>query len=402
MPAGAGSADGPGAGAARGSGVRLGTLFGIEIRLDFSVAIIFGLVVYTLGSGVFPTWHEDWTPALTWTVSLAAGLLFFASLLAHELAHSVVAKARGIAVPRITLFVFGGVSEMEREPDTPVSEFLIAVVGPAMSFVLGLAFTQLGAALANEAFGSLVWSEPEAALATLGPTATLLLWLGPVNIVLGIFNLIPGFPLDGGRVFRAAVWWLTGDLERATRMAANTGRAVAWGLMAVGFLQLLQGGTVQGLWLMLIGWFLQVAAKNSQMQSLLRQALAGLSVRDLMRTRFDVVESGLALGAFVDERLLRSGQQTWPVVEDGRLVGMVSFEDVRQRIKAHEAGLTIADAMQLAAERVAPDIGGRDALELLLRSHLDPLPVVEDGRIVGLLHRGDIMRWLAVHQLKAS
>jgi Zn-dependent protease/CBS domain-containing protein len=391
-----------GARAGRRPGIRLGSLFGIEIRLDFSVAIIFGLVVFTLATGVFPSWHGDWSAGLTWGVALAAGLLFFASLLAHELAHSVVAKSRGIAVPRITLFVFGGASEMESEPDTPASEFLIAIVGPATSILLGVVFGRIGAGLAGAGFAERVMNDPQTALASLGPWATLLVWLGPVNVILGIFNLIPGFPLDGGRVLRALVWWATGDLERATRAAATAGSVFAWGLMGLGVWQVLQGAVLQGAWLMLIGWFLQSAAKSSQMQAALRRAVAGLRVRDLMRTQFDVVEPGMKLDAFVNERVLHSGQQAWPVVDSGRLVGMVSLDDVRERLSRGAGGATVADAMRPAAERLAPGVGGRQALEMLLRSRAGPLPVVEGERIVGLLHGDDIMRWLAVHQLNIN
>lgn len=386
----------------KSTGLKIGAVRGIEIRLDLSVAIIFVLVVYSLAAGVFPDWHQDWTAARSWAMAVAAGLLFFVSLLAHELAHSVVAQLRGIAVPRITLFVFGGISEMEREPDTPASEFLIAIVGPATSFLLGLLFTWLGLALAGESFAAGFFEDPEAAMAALGSPATLLLWLGPVNLFLGLFNLIPGFPLDGGRVFRAAVWWATGDLERATRLAANAGRGFAWGLMALGGFGLLQGRLVEGAWLILIGWFIQTAARSSEMQLVLRRALMGLSVRDLMRTRFEVVGPSVPLGSFLEECLLRSGQAVWPVVDDGRLIGTISFGDVQRSLESGRGSSTVGSAMQAIGEHVGPGVGGRDALQALLRSELDPLPVVENGRIVGMLHRSDIMRWLAVHQLKAG
>jgi Zn-dependent protease/CBS domain-containing protein len=385
-----------------GGGAKIGRIFGIEIRLDLSVAIIFFLVVYSLGTGVIPEWHEDWDAIRIWATALAAGLLFFTSLLAHELAHSLVAQLRGIPVPRITLFVFGGMSEMEREPDTPVSEFLIAIVGPITSFVLGGIFTRVGLSLAGESFMDQILSDPESAMASLGPAATLLLWLGPVNLVLAVFNLVPGFPLDGGRVLRATVWWMTGDLERATRLATNAGRGFAWGLMGLGFLQLLHGGLIGGLWLILIGWFLQIAAKGSQVQLMLRQALEGLSVRDLMRTRFEAVEPNLSVDLFLEQYLLRSGQPAWPVVDGEHLIGMVSLNEVREARQQGHAGLTVQDVMRPITEYVLPQVAGRDALQILVSSALDPLPVVEDARIVGLLYRADIMRWLAVYQLKAG
>ncbi len=380
----------------------LGRIFGIEIRLDFSVLIVFALVVYSLGAGLFPRWHPTWSPSLTWSTALAAGLLFFASLLAHELSHSVVAKIRGIPVPRITLFVFGGVSELEREPDTPATELLIAIVGPAMSAFLGFAFTWLGAAIAGADFAGGVFTDPEAAMANLGPGATLFLWLGPINLMLAFFNLIPGFPLDGGRVLRAILWGISGDLQSATLWASNMGRAFAWALMGFGVLQSLGGAFVQGIWLLLIGWFLNNAARNSYTQLLIQQAFDELIVKNLMRTHFEVVHPDLTLEAFVNELLLRSGQSAWPVIEDGKAVGLITFEDARAISEGERANQTVRDAMRPIDEHLRPDVGGRDALRALAESERDPLPVMEGSAIVGLLHRGDIARWLALHELDAQ
>ncbi|MDH3201697.1 MAG: site-2 protease family protein [Myxococcales bacterium] len=383
-------------------GMSLGRLFGIEIRLDFSVLIVFALVVYSLGAGLFPRWHPTWGPALNWSTALAAGLLFFASLLAHELSHSVVAKLRGIPVPRITLFVFGGVSELEREPDTPATELLIAIVGPAMSALLGFAFTWLGAALAGGDFAGGVFTDPEAAMANLGPTATLFLWLGPINLMLAFFNLVPGFPLDGGRVLRAILWGISGDLQNATLWASNMGRVFAWTLMAFGVLQSFGGSFVQGIWLLLIGWFLNNAARNSYAQLLIQQAFDELIVGNLMRTHFEVVHPDLTLEAFVNELLLRSGQAAWPVVEDSKTVGLITFEDARATNEGERATRTVRDIMSPIDEHLRPDVGGRDALRALAESESDPLPVMEGNMIVGLLHRGDIARWLALHELDAQ
>jgi len=384
------------------AGLRIASIRGIEIRLDVSLAIIFTLVVYSLASGVFPAWHKDWGAGLIWLTALAAGLLFFISLLAHELAHSLVAQLRGIRVPRITLFVFGGVSELEREPDSPGTEFLIAIVGPATSIGLGLFFSTLCVALAEPSFPDQFAKQPEAALATLGPVATLMAWLGPINLVLGLFNLVPGFPLDGGRVLRAVLWWFTGSLEIATEWASRAGRGFAWGLMGLGVFQAFAGGFLQGLWLVLIGWFLHNAARSSQVQVQLRQALEQLRVGDLMRTRFESVQPGVPLSRFVDECLLRSDQNAWPVVEGHRLVGLVTFDDVRAIDEARRNRLTVADVMGSVDEYLGPETGGRDALTVLLQSRRDPVPVLHNGQVIGLLHRADIMRWLALHQLNVS
>jgi len=383
-------------------GMSLGRLFGIQIRLDFSVLIVFALVVYSLGAGLFPRWHATWASTLTWSMAFAAGLLFFASLLAHELSHSVVAKLRGIPVPRITLFVFGGVSELEREPDTPATEFLIAIVGPAMSAFLGFAFTWLGAAFAGADFTIAVLKNPEAAMANLGPAATLFLWLGPINLMLAFFNLIPGFPLDGGRVLRAILWGISGDLQSSTLWASNMGRVFAWALMGFGVLQSFGGSFVQGIWLLLIGWFLNNAARNSYTQLLVQQAFAELIVGNLMRTHFEVVSPDLTLEAFIDEFLLRSAQSAWPVVDEGKAVGLITFDDARATSEGERATQTVREAMRPIDEHLRPDVGGRDALRALAESERDPLPVMQGDAIIGLLHRGDIARWLALHQLDAT
>jgi len=382
-----------------GTGFRLGVIHGIEIRLDVSVLIIFSLVVYGLGAGLFPEWHSDWGYGVTWITALAAGLLLFASLLAHELAHSVVAQSRGISVPRITLFVFGGLSEMEREPETPAAEFAIAIVGPLTSFLLGAIFSLLAFSLGGPGFADALDRDPEAAIATLGPLATLLLWLGPVNLVLGIFNLIPGFPLDGGRVFRAALWWLNGDLRRATEWAANAGRMFAWLLMGLGVIQALGGLLLQGLWLVLIGWFLNNAARGSYMQLQMRQALEWLTAGDLMRTHFETVQANVPLQEFIDEYLLRSAQSAWPVLDGERPVGLIDFHDVRGSDSPDREALSVGSTMGTLGESVTRGLSGREALRAMLHSERDPVPVIEKGHVIGLLYRDDIMRRLALHQL---
>lgn len=382
----------------RARGFRLGSVRGIEIRLDVSVAIIFFLVVYSLGNGLFPQWHPAWSAALAWGTAAAAGLLFFASLLGHELAHSLVAQRYGIMVPRITLFVFGGVSELEREPQSPRSEFTIAIVGPLTSLALGVICTALGAHLASPDFVDTLRTDAARAMAQLGPGATLLLWLGPVNTMLGVFNLIPGFPLDGGRVLRATLWWLGGDLRRATEWASRAGRGFAWALMAVGALQALGGALAQGLWLLLIGWFLNNAARGSYLQLLLTQAMESLTVKDLMRTRFESVEADAPLQDFIDRKLLRSDQIIWPVLRQNQAIGLIGLESIRNALGAGNEPRTVGDAMTKLQETIEPDARGPDVLKLLAGIPSDPIPVVDQGQIVGFLFHADLMRRLALHE----
>ena len=236
--------------------VPLFTIFDIQIRLDFSVLIIFALIVTSLGSAVFPQWHPDWGPALVWATAAASGLVFFISLLAHELSHSIVSQHYGIRVPRITLFLFGGIAESSSEPDRPKVEFLVAVVGPLTSFAISVLCTNLALTLdgGEQLMRQLNQGNAEA-LSRLGPLATGLLWLGSINMIIAIFNIVPGFPMDGGRVFRAIAWAVTGDKSKATRWAANAGRYLGWTLMFLGLLVFFRGG-FGGLWWVLIGWFI--------------------------------------------------------------------------------------------------------------------------------------------------
>jgi Zn-dependent protease len=238
-------------------GFPLTRVLGIRIVVDWSVLVIFALVAANLGLGVFPSWHPTWSAGLVWGLAIAAALLFFASILVHELSHAIVARLFGIPVQRITLFVFGGMAHMEREPSSPRAELAIAAAGPIASLTIGAAATLL----ASGSMGKV--EDPTSALRSLGPGTTLLLWLGPINLVLGLFNLIPGFPLDGGRMLRAALWAITKNLRTATRWATRVGIAVAWVIIAIGITVLLSGGVLEGLWLGLIGWFLSSAARAS-------------------------------------------------------------------------------------------------------------------------------------------
>ena len=244
-------------------GIRIVRIFGITIRVDWSWLIILALVTWNLNR-VFGQVRPDRNSVLTWALSLVAALLFFLSVLIHELAHSLVARSRGIPVEDITLFIFGGVSEIEEQPDTPRGEFLMAILGPVTSVVIGVILLFLAGVAGDP---GAVLGDPEGTLAQLTPLTTLLVWLGSINVILGVFNMVPGFPLDGGRVLRSIVWAATGSLETATRFASIVGLIIAWAMIAGGALMVFGvsipffgSGFVSGLWLGLIGWFLHSAA----------------------------------------------------------------------------------------------------------------------------------------------
>jgi Zn-dependent protease/predicted transcriptional regulator len=384
-------------------GISLGRIFGIRVRLHPSVLVIVALILVSLAQGAFRNWHPDWPWWTAWATAFVATVLFLASLLTHELAHSLVARRRGIAVPQITLFVFGGVAEIAAEPTEPRSEFVIAIVGPLTSVAIALAFAFVGAWLVPIDFVARVTADPAAAMAGLTPFATICVWLAPVNLMLAIFNLVPGFPLDGGRVLRALLWWWSGDQVKATRLAAGCGRAVSWLLIAWGVLDLFGGRALEGLWLIVIGIFLGNAATSGYQQLLVRRSLHGLVVADLMRTHFESVEPTCTLGDFVDRLLLRSAQTSWPVVADGRAVGVIAQRDVAQTAEADRARLQVRDVMRPlgSVPVLAPGLAGPAALERIAEMADEPLPVVDHGAIVGLLHASDIFRWLSLHRLHA-
>lgn len=382
-------------------GFRIGKLFGIDIALDWSWIFIFLLVTWNLAGGVFPQAHPDWGAGLNWVIGISAALLFFGSVLAHELAHSLVAKARGLPVRRITLFLFGGVSNIEREPATPGTEFLMAVVGPITSVVLGIVFLFIGTATAGP-IGD--WEgDPTAALARLSPISTLLLWLGPINILVGLFNLIPGFPLDGGRILRSILWAATHNLRKATRWAATIGQIIAWLFIVAGVamvfglrVPVFGSGVISGLWLAFIGWFLNNAAVLSYRQLEVKDLLEDVPVTRLMRTGAPVVPPNVSISHLVDQWIMKTDEHAFPVVAEDRLIGMVCLHDVRA-VPHAQWGTTLVSDIMTPVEQIAAVTPGEDAnvaLAKLAERDVRQLPVVDHGHLIGMLRRRDILRWL--------
>jgi Zn-dependent protease/predicted transcriptional regulator len=389
-------------------GLRLGSISGIDVHVDWSLLIIFALVATTLATGLFPAWHPEWSAAQSWLTALTAAVLFFCSVLAHELSHSLVGRRFGIKVDRITLFVFGGMAQLAHEPGDWRGELWMAIVGPLTSLLIGVVCVSLASgAAADVTFDA---ENPEAWLARLGPLATLVMWLGQVNIVLALFNLVPGFPLDGGRVLRAIAWGVTGDLRRATRLASAAGQAFAWILIGIGLAMILGirvplfgTGAVAGLWLAFIGWFLNNAAVAGYRQLVMRDALHDVPVERVMQRDVAVVAPEIPVTRLVDEYLLRSPQQAFPVVENGRLAGLVTWHDAQKLERSAWERSTVRDIMT-PAEKLTIIGPHDDVLEALSAvgtagsaKETSHLPVVEQGKLLGLLRLQDVPRWLALH-----
>jgi Zn-dependent protease/CBS domain-containing protein len=391
-------------------GFRIGRIFGIDLTIDWSWLFIFTLLTWNLAV-LFGHWHVDWSPALTLVVALGASLLFFASVLAHELAHALVAIAYGIPVKSITLFLFGGVSNIEREPPSAKSELLMAIVGPLTSIALGVSFLALGAFAARSAH-PLPWDDPAVALASFGPITTLLFWLGPINITLGIFNLVPGFPLDGGRVLRSILWLATGDLRRATRWASATGQAIGWLFIFAGVAMVFGArvpffgtGTFGGLWIAFIGWFLSSAAQQSYQQLLVHDVLEGVPVARIMRRSGYSLPEGVTLGQAVNDWFLRTDEHAFPVMHDSALVGLLCLHDVRRTPQEDWDATTVERAMTPRERLVTttPNEQLTDAVAKLNERGFAQLPVIDEtGALVGMLELRDVARWLELRLVQTT
>ena len=391
-------------------GVRFGRIFGIDLAFDVSWFLILLLIVWNLCS-VFGYWHPAWPLATVVLVALIAAVLFFGSVVVHELAHSLVARAYGIPVRSITLFLFGGVSNIERDPDSPKVELLMAIVGPLVSLVLGLFFSMLAAASMRGDIGSTpidLSQSPTLLFSQLGPASTLLAWLGPINILVGLFNLIPGFPLDGGRVLRAILWSVTGDLQRATRWATQVGQVFGWLLILLGVamsfgarLPFFGTGFVSGLWLMFIGWFLSNAARQSYRGVVVHELLHGIPVSRLMRPTSVGIPAELPESSLVNDWFTKTEERALAVIHDGALIGLVCIGDVRKLAMESWSTTPVSDIMTPLPRlvSVSPTEDASGALLKLGRLDVGQLPVVnKDGQLVGMLVQSDVLRWLDLHR----
>ena len=389
------------------SGIYIGKLFGIKIFIDWSWIFIFLLVTWSLAAGVFPSLHPDWGTGMLVGLGLVASILFFASVLAHEFAHSFVARARGMPVRRITLFIFGGVSNIEKEPQSPGNEFWMALVGPLTSLALGILF--LGIGFANEN-GTLPYTLQ--GMRQMDPIATLFFWLGPINLILTAFNMMPGFPLDGGRVLRSILWKISGSMRSATRWASALGQAIAWAFIVAGIamafgvqIPFFGTGLINGIWLAFIGWFLNNAAVQSYRQVVIDDILEGIQVNRLMHRSVPTVSPDLMVSQFVDEYVMGHGEQSFPVLLGDQLVGMISVQDVRKVARPQWESVSIKEIMTPRAklEVINPEEDAAEALHKLSERDIRQVPVVESGHLVGLLRRQDIIRWLQLqNQATAS
>jgi Zn-dependent protease/predicted transcriptional regulator len=361
--------------------IKLGRIAGISIGLHYSWFIIALLIALSLAErfhAIMPRWGEP----LIWSAAIITAVLFFVTLLLHELAHSLVAKSKGLHVRAITLFALGGVSQIEEEAPDAKTEFWIAIVGPLSSLVIGFICLLL-ARLSGWTRGG----EP------VTPAAAVLVWLGYINFLLAAFNMVPGYPLDGGRVLRAIIWFINHNVVRATQLAARAGQVVAFLLILLGLYRFFVGENFGGLWLAFIGWFLLDASRSSYAQVELVAELRGRKVGDIMDRDCPVVESHLSLQDFVHEYLLRTGRRCFVVVQDGHLVGLITPNEVKHVNPEQWAQTSIQSVMRPTAQLsvVTPETPAIQALQLMGREDVNQLPVVSNGHLQGIFSRANVM-----------
>ena len=360
----------------RRSGIKIGRVFGIPIYLHLSWILIFGLITYSLVDE-FGARYPQWSGRQLWSLGVLTSLLFFGSVLFHELSHSVVARHYRIPVASITLFFFGGIASITRDPERPGQEFLMAAAGPASSYVLAGAFWLLALATPADSMPNVLAN-----------------WLAGTNALLATFNLLPGFPLDGGRVFRSIVWGITKNYSRSTRIASRVGQAIAYAMMAFGlYMAFALHSSVNGVWFVFLGWFLLTAARQSYQQVEAQGALQGLRAADVMTSEMPTVGRDLSLDEYSRE-VSRTGSRAHLVVSDGKLAGFMRVE-ILQAVPREDWPSTSVQAVMIPREKLpwtAPDEPVLSVLERMRSANVDQLAVIREDNVVGLVTRDSILR----------
>jgi len=361
---------------------KLMTLLGIPVTVSWSWFIIFGLVVYTLAAGYFPIAAPEFSPPLRLLMALISALLLFACLLAHELSHSYIAKRNNLPISGITLFIFGGVAHLEKEPEDPGVEFKMAIAGPIMSLALGIFFYFLTSTLYSFGAPKFLFSITD--------------YLAYLNFGVGIFNLLPGFPLDGGRILRSMIWKLSGDLKRATMVASSFGKFAAYLLIGLGFLGIFTMNFLSGLWFIFIGLFLNEAAEMSYRQVLIKRFLTGIRVRNLMTKNVITVPADILLSALVEKYFFKYRFASFPVVSDDTLLGLITFHDIKE-VPREEWGSRRASEVMLQLKDdllIHEDEEVASALQKIAHNQVGRLLVIDDDKLVGIVSQRDIVKLL--------
>ena len=366
------------------SSIRLGRLFGIEVGLHYSWFLIALLITMSL-SAQFQETHKDWGTNVIWALSILTALLFFVTLLAHELSHALVARTRGLVTKAITLFALGGVAQIEKEPEDAKTEFLVGIVGPFSSAVIGAASLAIAWAL-----GWHMGAAPET------PLHAMFVWLGYINLSLAAFNMIPGYPLDGGRILRSILWLTSNDPLSATRRAATVGKVIALGFIAFGIFRYFGGAGFGGLWIAFIGWFLMQAASASYSSVALTEGLKGVQVRDIMTSDCVTLDGNMNVAEFVENYLLRSGRRCFVVQQNGEISGLLTAHEIKELDRTRWPFMTLSDVMRPLDQihTVTPATPVMEALETMGRDDVNQLPVLSGSHLDGIITRANVVQFL--------
>ena len=369
------------------SSFKLFRVLGIPIYVNYTWFIVFSLVVWTLAVNYFPYLGPYYHPFIRWIMAIIASLILFSSILLHELSHSYIAQKQGIRIKSITLFIFGGIAQMAGETRSPRGEMKIAAAGPALSLFISGIFWSIAYMYK--------WS-----MAT-SPVFAVSQFLAYTNMMLAIFNLITGFPLDGGRILRAIIWERTGNLGKATLITSRIGKGFAIVLIIIGLWDILQGVFISGLWLIFVGIFLQQAADEGYRQTLLHRTLSSVKIRDIMVTSVIVVDDSVTLDRIVNDFFFRYRFNSFPVVSGNTIVGIISIYDIKVVEKDKWSYTAVKDIMQtnIPEFTISPERGALEALDKMLDTKRGRLIVLEDGKVIGIISQRDIMQVL---KLKAD
>jgi len=365
-----------------GKKIHLFTIFGFDVGIDITWLFLAVLVTWSLAAGLFPVWFQDFTTATYWWMGVAGALGLFLSIVFHEFWHSIVARYYGLPMRGITLFIFGGVAEMEDEPQNAKTELLMAVAGPLSSVVLGCIFLLVYWGVAAAA-----WSEP---------VGGVLLYLGWLNIVLAVFNMLPAFPLDGGRVLRSILWFAKGNLRWATRIAAGIGSGFGVLLIVLGLLSFITGGFITGVWYFLIGMFIRGAANMSYRQVLVRNALGGETVARFMQQNPVTVPPSVSIRELVDDYFYKYHYKMFPVADDGTLTGCITTSEVKNIPREQWDTLRVQDVLVPCSTEttISPDTDAMKALSVMNRTGRSRLMVVEGDHLIGVITLKDMLKFL--------
>jgi Zn-dependent proteases len=365
--------------------IAIGKIKGIQLEINISWFVIFGLVIFTLATSYFPQNYPAWDPVLKWTISSIIALLLFSSVLLHELSHSLVSKSLGIEVKKISLFIFGGIAQIEKEPDEPAKELKIAIAGPATSILLYMLFTILSNIV-------VVFGASEV-------ITVLLAYVANVNLVLAIFNMVPAFPLDGGRVLRAIIWYLTDNLQKATRIASSLGSIFSYFLIFIGIFGVLSGTFISGIWFIFIGWFINQASQSSYQNMVMSDIFNKIPVSEFMTDKVMTVDCYISVRELVDSYFFKYRFASFPVRRNEEVIGIVNRDRVKDLDKELWNQTTVNSITDPLNDNliVSPDECVSDAMKKLFSNEIGRVLVMDQARLIGIVSRTDILNYIRIH-----